>query len=223
MILPEASRLSSLKLYRILDTAAESTFDGLTELASTICETPISLISLVDETRQWFKSRHGLDSTETPRSHAFCAHALKDEQLLIVEDALEDSRFHNNPLVSGNLNIRFYAGAPLLMADGAVLGTLCVIDTKPRGLSDTQTTALSILRDAVVTQIELRRALDDLNATRKLLLMCAWCRSVRTEDSDPNAAWTPLHEYVAEASAITHGMCPSCEQKAVSDLEKESR
>lgn len=213
----EAARLDSLNLYRILDTATESVFDDLTRLASTICETPISLISLVDESRQWFKSHHGLAARETPRSQAFCAHALDVDRLLIVEDALQDGRFASNPLVIGDPEIRFYAGAPLVMADGAALGTLCVIDREPRKLSETQLSALAVLRDAVVAQIELRRAVSDMQAVQQMLPMCAWCRSIKS-GQETDQAWTPLHEFVAERNPVTHGMCPNCVEKVGAEL-----
>ena len=218
MIKDEKARIDSLKLYRILDTATETAFDDLTRLASTICETPISLVSLVDDTRQWFKAHHGLERRETPREQAFCAHALYDDQLLIVEDALRDERFALNPLVTAAPNIRFYAGAPLRMADGAILGTLCVIDLKPRELSDGQKAALGILRDSVVAQIELRRAIQDLVNVQKLVPMCAWCRRVSVEDNGAVSAWVPLHDYVAQTSSVTHGMCPNCKEDAVAEL-----
>ncbi len=218
MITDEGARLDSLKLYQILDTATEAAFDDLTRLASTICETPISLISLVDESRQWFKSHHGLNEQETPRNQAFCAHALDANRVLVVEDALLDHRFAENPLVTGDPDIRFYAGAPLVMADGAALGTLCVIDTEPRTLSKTQLTALTVLRDAVVAQIELRRAVKDLHAVQHVLPMCAWCRSIRPEHDEMGQLWTPLHEYVAKNTAVTHAMCPSCEERVGAEL-----
>ncbi|MDA1302620.1 MAG: GAF domain-containing protein [Proteobacteria bacterium] len=109
----ERERLRVLELYEVMDSASEEVFDNLTRLAATICEAPISLISLVDDRRQWFKSRVGLDATETPRDQAFCAHAIEDDSLMVVEDATLDRRFADNPLVRGDPNIRFYAGMPL--------------------------------------------------------------------------------------------------------------
>jgi len=142
-------------MYRIMDTAADKVFDDLTSVASKVCETPISLISLVDDQRQWFKSRTGLAAAQTPREDAFCAHAIQQNDVMIVEDALQDRRFEHNPLVIGDPNIRFYAGAPLIMANGASLGTLCVIDQVPRQLTQCQQEILATLRDAVVAQLEL--------------------------------------------------------------------
>lgn len=214
----EEHRLRSLQLYDILDTATEQAFDNLTQLASMICETPISLVSIVDSERQWFKSRHGLEATETPREQAFCAHAILSDEVMIVPDAKKDHRFVDNPLVAGGPKIRFYAGAPLQLANGAVLGTLCVIDHKPRTLSVNQMQSLMIIRDAVVAQLELRRAVRDLQSLRLLVPMCAWCRSVRVDGVDAeNASWQPLHEYVANAGSITHGICPQCKTEVLRD------
>jgi GAF domain-containing protein len=202
----ERARLHVLNRYKILDTLSDQAFDSLTQLASTICEAPISLISLVDDKRQWFKSNVGLAATETPREFAFCAHAIQQDDLLIVEDAQADARFAHNPLVNGEPFVRFYAGAPLIMKGGFALGTLCVIDHTPRQLSDKQRTALNTLRDAVVTLIELRHAQQDLNAIEKILPMCAWCHAIRS----PNGEWSSLHDYIMQAVPITHGICPPC-------------
>lgn len=205
----EGQRLRTLQLFRILDSATDRTLDGLTRLAATICDVPIALVSLVDESRQWFLSRVGLDAAETPRDQAFCAHAIMDSDLMVVEDAQQDERFADNPLVVGAPRIRFYAGAPLEVSPGLRLGTLCVIDRKPRRLTSDQQEALQILRAAVVTQLELRRAQEDLQAVEKLLPMCAWCRSIRSDDGG-TTTWQPLHEYVMESVTVTHGMCPVC-------------
>ncbi len=208
----EAARLRTLELYRILDTGSEQAFDDLARLAANICDVPIALISLVDDKRQWFKANIGLDARETPREVAFCAHAIEEDDIFVVEDASKDRRFSDNPLVTTAPNIRFYAGAPLVVADGQALGTLCVIDRKPRQLSPHQLEALRILRKAVVTQLDLRRALEDFRQIEKLLPMCAWCRCVR----GPDGSWQALHDYVMHSQPVTHGMCPSC-AKAMED------
>ena len=152
----EPDRLAALRRYAVLDTPAEADFDDLTMLASSICETPISLISLLDGGRQWFKSRVGLDVTETARTISFCGHAIVDQALFEVPNASDDPRFFDNPLVLGDPNIRFYAGAPLTTSDGYRLGTLCVIDRIPRNLSEHQRVALEALSRQVVRQLESR-------------------------------------------------------------------
>lgn len=159
----ESERLSELHNFGILDTVAEASYDAITYLASQICDTPIALISLIDEDRQWFKSRVGLGVQETPRDQAFCAHAIHEpDSIMMVRDALEDSRFATNPLVLGDPSIRFYAGAPLVTVTGKALGTLCVIDRKPRELSPDQQKSLSALSTQVMALLELRTAVKDL-------------------------------------------------------------
>lgn len=138
----ELLRLAALCASGLLDTPADERFDRITRLAAQFFDVPIALVSLVDEQRQWFKSRYGLEARETPRSQAFCAHAVQQRQLLMIEDALLDARFVANPLVTGGPLIRFYAGQPVFSSDGHALGTLCVIDTKPRRLDAAQIASL---------------------------------------------------------------------------------
>jgi GAF domain-containing protein len=158
----EARRLKVLWQYDVLDTVPEEVFDDLTELAARICEAPIALISLVDEDRQWFKSKVGVTVSETSRDISFCAHAVKQQELFIIPDATKDLRFANNPLVTSDPKIRFYAGAPLITPDGHALGTLCVIDKVPRELRPDQQQALRVLARHVMTQLELRRHAKEL-------------------------------------------------------------
>ena len=160
----EFERLAQLQRYQILDTAPEDVFDDFTILAAQICGTPISLISLLDAERQWFKSRVGLAATQTPRELAFCDHAIRTPEVMEVPDATLDPRFVDNPLVSGAPDIRFYAGAPLVAPDGSRIGTLCVIDRIPRHLSDDQRASLARLGRQIIVQLELRLARRDLEA-----------------------------------------------------------
>ncbi|MEA2323434.1 MAG: hypothetical protein QOD81_3284 [Solirubrobacteraceae bacterium] len=153
----ELERLTALRSYELMDTPPEDVFDDLTALAAQICGTPVSLVTLIDAERQFYKSRVGVDGTETPRDSSFCAHAINDDGLFVVPDATRDPRFSNNPDVVGGLGIRFYAGAPLVTPDGLGIGTLCVIDRVPRDLTPEQERSLRALSRAVMAHIELRR------------------------------------------------------------------
>lgn len=166
----EVERLQALSEYRVLDTLPEQGYDDITSLAAYICKTPIALVSLVDASRQWFKSKVGLSAQETARSDAFCAHALlQPQQILLVEDALKDARFADNRLVVGPPHIRFYAGVPLLTPSGQALGTLCVIDTQPRGMDAVAQSALFSLARQVMVQLELRKAIFRAQQTEQEL------------------------------------------------------
>lgn len=155
----ERDRVRALTDYNILDSLPEQDYDDITQLASEICQTPISLISLVDDSRQWFKSNHGLSVRETPKEFAFCSHTIQNpSKVFIVTDSREDERFAQNPLVTDDPNVIFYAGAPLIDSRGFGLGSLCVIDHNPRVLSENQLVALQILAKHVVSMIELRKA-----------------------------------------------------------------
>ena len=140
----EHARVKTLHGLNVLDTVPEERFDRLTRLARRVFNVPIALVSLVDAERQWFKSCMGLNATETGRDVSFCGHAILGDQILQISDAAQDERFHDNPLVTGDPGIRFYAGCPLQVADGSKLGTLCLIDTKPRQLDDDER---ELLRD----------------------------------------------------------------------------
>lgn len=162
MILPpipenEDKRLEELYRYEIMDTSYEEEFDDIVKLASQICNVPISLITLVEQSRQWFKAKIGMDATETSRDISFCAHSLDDiTNFLEVEDATKDERFFDNPLVTSDPTIRFYAGVPLVSSNGFKLGTLCVINSIPQHLTEAQSFALRVLADQVMKMLELR-------------------------------------------------------------------
>lgn len=228
----EVQRLQTLSDYQILDTPPELAFDDLTLLASHICHTPIALISLVDDHRQWFKSKVGIPAEETPRDMAFCAHAILTPGVMIVPDALSDPRFSDNPLVMQDPNIRFYAGAPLTTPTGQNLGTLCVIDREPRELTTDQYTALQALGRQVIAQLELRRhmlqrdvlfkqfqeAVKEVKILSGILPICSTCKVIRNEQGE----WVQMESYIRDRSQanFTHGICPSCKEELVSKLAK---
>ena len=211
----EAARLEALRRYRLLDTAPEAAFDDIAALAAYVCQTPIALVVLLDEKRQWFKSRHGLGVTETPREYAFCAYTILTDRPMIVEDAMADARFVDNPLVTGEPLIRFYAAVPLIDPGGHALGTLCAIDRQPRSLAAGQIDALSRLGRQVSDQMELRfvaaslaDALDNVRVLSGLLPMCAWCKGVRNDAG----YWGRVEDYLRDHAGLktTHGICPAC-------------
>ena len=214
----EAQRLAALRDYHILDTAPEQTYDDIVALAAYICEVPIAVISLVDESRQWFKSKVGLKDQETPRDVAFCAHAILQTEPMIVRDALKDTRFADSALVTRPPNIRFYAGFPLATPEGFNLGILCAIDRKPRRLSAEQHRAMQALARQVMALLQLRRvaadlagALEKVKTLTGLLPICAWCKRIR----DDKGYWSQVEAYVHEHTGadFTHGICPECLEK----------
>ncbi|MCX5933194.1 MAG: GAF domain-containing protein, partial [Pseudanabaena sp. LacPavin_0818_WC45_MAG_42_6] len=174
--LNESDRQLALERYNILDTLPEQEYDDLTQLAASICGTPIALISFIDLDRQWFKSRVGLDTLETPRDISFCGHAVANDEFLNVPDAIQDPRFADNPLVVNEPNIRFYAGVPLKTSDNFNLGTLCVIDSQPHDLTPQQIKQLEALGRLVISQLELRR-----NNEASKLFMSELVRRQQTE------------------------------------------
>ena len=225
----EVARLAALERYRILDTAPEQAFDDITRLASFICGTPIAFMSLVDRERQWFKSKLGVAIQQTSRDTAFCAYTILEPKLFVVDDALADERFADNPLVTADPHIRFYAGAPLLTAEGHALGSLCVLDRQPRQLSGQQGEALKSLARTVVTTLELRRvskdlaeAASNLKTLGKLLPICSYCKGIRNDQG----YWQQLEAYIETKTGteFSHGICPECAAKHFPhlDLERES-
>ena len=214
----EAERLAALKEYHILDTGTEQSYDDITALAAHICEVPIAMISLVDEDRQWFKSRLGVKQQQTPREVAFCAHAILQSKPFIIKDATKDKRFAGNSLVTGEPHIRFYAGIPLTNPEGLALGTLCVVDQQPRRLSAAQQKALQALSRQVMALLELRRAsarlanaLEQVKTLQELLPICAWCKRIR----DDEGYWSQVEAYIHKHTGadFTHGICPQCLEK----------
>lgn len=156
----ESARVAALDRYAILDTEPEQSFDDLVLLASHVCKTPMAMLSLVDDHRQWFKSVVGVQVRETPRDVSICAHAIRQSQLFIVPDTLEDARFRQLPMVVEEPHIRFYAGQPLVNEDGYALGTLCVVDRQPRELDESQKQALESIGRLALKQMELRQNLQ---------------------------------------------------------------
>jgi GAF domain-containing protein len=156
----DQERIAALQKYAILDTEPEQAFDDLTLLASFVCKTPIALISLIDEDRQWFKSKVGMTATQSPRDIAFCSVAIQQSEVMVVPDTLKDERFRNNPFVVSEPKIRFYAGAPLINEEGYALGTLCVVDKTPREMEPEQKEALQALSRLVLAKLEFRRNLQ---------------------------------------------------------------
>ena len=149
----EDARLAELRSLNVLDTIAEERFDRLTAFAAQEFDVPTALLSLIDDDRQWFKSRVGVDPCETPRSISFCGHAILQDDIMVVPDVKQDERFFDNPLVTGEPHIQFYAGAPLKLPGGQNVGTLCLIDNKPRTLDDIDLAILSSLRDLAVEEL----------------------------------------------------------------------
>ena len=197
----ETQRLRALHAYKILDTLAEQAYDDLTGLAAQICDAPIALISLVDRDRQWFKSRVGLNAEETSRKVSFCAHAIHHpKELLEVEDALEDQRFAGNPLVTGDPHIRFYAGMPIVDAAGLALGTLCVIDRKPRVLKQAQRRALKALSRQVMAQIRLSSELAVSHNRSRYFESILESAGGIIYELDANGIFTYVNEYMVDVT-----------------------
>jgi len=224
----EAERLKALREYHILDTETEQSYDDITTLAAHICGVPIAMISLVDEFRQWFKSKVGIEQPETSREVAFCAHAILQNQPFVVRDATRDKRFADNVLVTGEPHIRFYAGIPLVNPEGLALGTLCVVDRQPRRLSAEQQQALQALSRQVMALLELRRvaarladALAQVKTLQGLLPICAWCKRIR----DDKGYWSQVEKYFHDHTGadFSHGICPECLKKVRRNLHRAMR
>jgi len=224
----EQERLDALRDYRILDTPPEQAFDDLTAVAAYVCDVPIALVSLVDTDRQWFKSTFGLEATETSRDVSFCAHAILQDDILVVQDTHLDARFAANPLVTSEPNIRFYAGVPLLSPEALPLGTLCVIDHEPRELNAAQILALEGIARQVVTQLELRlvsarlaQALEKINLIEELIPICSYCKAIRNDAG----YWSSVEAFIKQHAdvAFTHGVCESCIEKHFPEVAEAMR
>ncbi len=221
--LNESERLKALSEYRILGTKPEESFDDITKIASLTCETPIALLSLVDSNRQWFKAKVGIEAKETVRDWSFCAHAIHSSEPLIVEDALNDDRFFDNPLVKGEPKIRLYAGFPLQNDSNHRIGTLCVIDREPHGLTDKQFSIMQALSRQVVAFLELRKrsinliesycSLDNVGG---IISTCSYCRKAKDNDGH----WSHLDRYLSKRTNLnfSHGICDSCMEEHFPDV-----
>ncbi|XGV94601.1 MAG: GAF domain-containing protein [Leptolyngbya sp. BL-A-14] len=211
----EVERLEALRAYNILDTPSDQRYNDITALAAFICDVPIALISLVDVDRQWFKSKVGLNLSETPRDVSFCAHAILSKDTLVVNDARNDERFADNPLVTCAPDIRFYAGVPLITPEEHEIGTLCVIDHQPRELTESQRRTLEALARQVVVQLELQRvsaqlatALAKIELMAGLVPICSYCKGIR----DDEGYWSSVEKFIEQYSDVefTHGVCNTC-------------
>lgn len=201
----EEMRIADLASYDILGTEAEKDYDELVELAAEICECPISLVSLIDKNRQWFKSAKGIAVKETPRHLSFCSHAILQDDLMIVPDAKKDDRFADNPLVTDDPNVQFYAGAPIVSPAGYKLGTVCVIDTRPRELTRLQQKALITISRQITRLLELRiknktiiRNADELLRLKNKVIQ----RNLYQQEQTTQYIATTLHESLAQELAV---------------------
>lgn len=220
--LNESERQAALERYQVLDTPEERAYDDIATLAAALMDVPIALVSLVDKERQWFKAHHGFEARETARTKSFCAWAVYDNATLVVEDTRVDERFVDNPLTEGEQGIRFYAGVPLRTTDDFVLGTLCVIDTRPRQTSMQEISQLQVLARVLMRELESRRmaaelagALERVRLLSEMIPVCAYCNRVRQDET----YWDTLEGFLQAhaGTQISHGICPECAQQHFSD------
>ncbi|HEU4570896.1 MAG TPA: GAF domain-containing protein [Gemmatimonadales bacterium] len=213
----EAKRLAALRAYDVLDRQADESYQDIVRIAGHITGMPTVLISLIDAERQWFLARQGFAEPETHRDIAFCAYTILEEGRtpMVVPDASADPRFRDNPLVTGDTHIRFYAGAPLETPDGSRIGTLCALDQEPRVLRPEQLETLQALARQVVRVLELRRvagqlrdALEHTRALTGLIPLCASCHRIREDGT----GWQRLERFLMEHTdaSVTHSICPEC-------------
>jgi GAF domain-containing protein len=218
-------RLAVLRDYEIMDTPPEEDFDDITRLAAYICQTPIATITLLDQHRQWFKSKVGVNHCEDSIEHSFCYHAIQNRGIFQVDDATLDDRFATNPLVTADHGIRAYVGSPLVTDTGIPFGTLCAIDRVPHSFNEDQCEALASLSRMVVKAMEMRKtaralsqalkekkeAENEISLLQEILPMCGWCHKVR-DDED---YWSSVEGYITSHTntRISHGICPDCLKK----------
>lgn len=228
----ETARLVALARYAVLDTPREEEFDDFTRVVALIFNAPIAVINLIDRDRQWFKSEIGLGVRETPLDTSICRHAILQKELFVVPDTTEDERFKHNPLVTGNPQLRFYAGALLQSSEGLPLGTLCVLDYRTREITEGEGRILQMLARQVMNLLELRLTARQLairnqeletarlqiKSLEGILPVCAQCRKVR----DENNQWDTFEGYLAKHTDVnfTHGLCPTCVEAYMAGLER---
>ena len=227
----EVERLVALRNYEILDTPPDGAFDRITALAARHFDVPVALVSMVDEDRIWFKSRHGLEADQIPRSPGLCASVIFSDNAYVVKNAIEDPRTLINPLVAGELGLRFYAAAPLVTHDGFRLGTMNIIDFKPREFDQEGEETLREFAGLVMDQIELRLSARKTIATLRnifmraessqeltdLITVCAWSRKIRVEGE-----WVSFEEFLVNrlGATITHGLAPDVAQRLDGELDR---
>ncbi len=226
----EAERLQVLGGYEILDTPPDAAFDRITALAAQFFKVPISLVSLVDDERVWFKSRHGLDVIQIPHLPGLCAQAMFSDQAYIVNNALTDPRTRQNPLVTGEMGLRFYAAAPLVTHDGYRLGTVNIIDYSPRDFDEAERSALLHFGELVMDRLEVRlsaiKVIKSLSTVFKevshldhLLTVCAWTKKIRIDGQ-----WLTFEEFLVErlGLSVTHGIHPEALESLRAELVQNS-
>ncbi len=214
----EEARIKALRDFDEYLQNHDAGLQAFAEIASSVCGAPISLVTMIDRTEQRLIVRCGIDGDKTSRDHAFCAHTIMKQEIMEVEDAQKDPRFSDNPFVTGDPRIRFYAGAPIIDKGGFALGSLCVIDTIPRKLNDDQRSALSLLAKSAMNHLELQRtsaqlakALADLKTIGGLIPICAHCKGIRNDDG----FWQSVEQFMSAHGDVrmSHGICPECLKK----------
>ncbi|MEM7001307.1 MAG: GAF domain-containing protein [Pseudomonadota bacterium] len=207
--LSESARLHTLHAFDRELLHQDQHLHQITTMAAQVCDTSIAFISLIDAEQQHMLAPVGLEAMVVEREYALCARAILSDDTMVVEDASLDPRYADNPLVTGETHVRFYAGAPLVMPNGYRIGTLCVVSVLPHQVSEQSLFQLGVLRDAVVTRLEFQRHQHNPELVKPMTTFCAWCQQVHTaEDGTDN--WVPLDEYLRQQTRITHVMCPSC-------------